>query len=45
MLFCFSGVGIMGALTEGMTGDATLLLVKAIMDLFTALVFAISLGA
>lgn len=45
VLFCFSGVGIMGALTEGMTGDATLLLVKAIMDLFTALVFAISLGA
>ncbi len=45
VLFCFSGVGIMGALTEGMTGDATLLFVKAIMDLFTTLVFAISLGA
>jgi len=44
VLFCFSGVGILGSLTEGMTGDTTLLLVKAIMDWFTALVFAISLG-
>lgn len=45
VLFCFSGVGVLGALTEGMTGDATLLFIKAIMDLFTALVFAITLGA
>jgi len=44
VLFCFSAVGILGSLTEGMTGDTTLLFVKAIMDGFTALVFAISLG-
>ncbi|MBN2752265.1 MAG: DUF554 domain-containing protein [Rhodospirillaceae bacterium] len=44
VLFCFSGVGILGSLTEGMTGDPTLLLIKAIMDVFTAPIFAITLG-
>lgn len=44
VLFCFSGVGVLGSLTEGMTGDSTLLLIKAVMDLFTAPIFAITLG-
>ncbi len=45
VLFCFSGVGILGALTEGMTSDPTLLFIKSVMDLFTAPIFSITLGA
>lgn len=45
VLFCASGTGIVGALTEGMTGDYQLLVVKSALDIFTALIFAISLGA
>lgn len=44
VLFCASGTGIYGAMTEGMTGDPSLLIVKAILDLFTAAIFAASLG-
>jgi uncharacterized membrane protein YqgA involved in biofilm formation len=44
VLFCFSGTGIYGSMSEGMTGDPTLLIVKAILDLFTAAIFAASLG-
>ncbi|MBI4807316.1 MAG: DUF554 domain-containing protein [Desulfovibrio sp.] len=44
VLFCVSGTGIFGAMSEGMTGDATLLIVKAILDLFTSAIFAASLG-
>lgn len=44
VLFCASGTGIIGAMTEGMTHDSTILLVKAIMDLFTAAIFATLLG-
>lgn len=43
-LFCCSGFGWYGALTEGITGDPGLLLSKAVLDGFTALVFACSLG-
>lgn len=32
ILFCASGTGIFGALTEGMTGDPTILLTKSILD-------------
>ncbi|RAZ63923.1 hypothetical protein DK853_44520, partial [Klebsiella oxytoca] len=39
------GTGIYGCLDAGMTGDNTILLSKAILDLFTAMVFACSLGA
>lgn len=45
VLFCASGTGIVGSLTEGMTGDYQLLVVKSALDIFTALIFAISLGA
>jgi hypothetical protein len=44
VLFCMSGTGIYGAMSEGMTGDPTLLIAKAILDLFTAAIFAASLG-
>jgi uncharacterized membrane protein YqgA involved in biofilm formation len=44
VLFCMSGTGIYGALNEGMTGDPTLLIVKAILDFFTAPIFAATMG-
>lgn len=44
VLFCVSGTGIFGAMSEGMTGDPTLLIVKAILDLFTSAIFAATLG-
>lgn len=44
VLFCASGTGIYGALTEGMTGDSSILLSKAILDFFTAMIFATNLG-
>ncbi len=44
VLFCASGTGIFGSMNEGMTGDASMLIVKAFLDLFTAGIFAISLG-
>lgn len=44
VLFCFSGTGIFGALNEGFTGDSKILLVKSIMDFFTAIIFGASVG-
>lgn len=44
VLFAASGTGIFGAMNEGMTGDATILIAKSFLDLFTAAIFAISLG-
>jgi uncharacterized membrane protein YqgA involved in biofilm formation len=44
VLFCVSGMGVYGSLSEGMTGDFSLLEIKAILDLFTALIFASTLG-
>ncbi len=32
-------------MSEGMTGDPTLLIVKSILDLFTAPIFASTMGA
>jgi Uncharacterized membrane protein, possible Na+ channel or pump len=43
-LFCASGMGIFGVLTEGMSGNHSILLSKAVLDFFTAIIFAISLG-
>ena len=45
VLFCSSGTGIYGAIIEGMSGDHSILISKSILDLFTALIFACSLGA
>lgn len=44
VLFCASGTGIFGALQSGITGEHTVLISKAILDLFTAAIFAASLG-
>jgi len=44
VLLCVSGTGVFGAMNEGMTGDPTLLVVKAILDLFTSAIFATALG-
>lgn len=44
ILFCASGTGIYGSMVSGMTGDHSILLAKSILDLFTASIFACSLG-
>lgn len=44
VLFCCSGTGWYGVLTEGFTGDSSILLTKAILDFFTAVIFAAALG-
>ncbi|NFG61098.1 MULTISPECIES: DUF554 domain-containing protein [unclassified Clostridium] len=42
--FCLSGTNIFGAMNEAMTGDITILLSKAIMDIFAGAIFACILG-
>nr|WP_321241210.1 DUF554 domain-containing protein [uncultured Tolumonas sp.] len=44
VLFCVSGMGIFGSMQEGISGDATILITKSILDLFTAIIFATELG-
>lgn len=44
VLFCASGTGIYGSLVAGMSGDHSILFSKSILDLFTALIFACTLG-
>ena len=44
VLFVASGTCIFGALQSGLTGDHTILITKSILDLFTAAIFAASLG-
>ncbi|MCV9877968.1 DUF554 domain-containing protein [Brenneria izbisi] len=44
VLFCASGTGVVGALTEGLTGDYQLLIIKSALDVFTALIFSVTLG-
>jgi hypothetical protein len=44
VLFCTSGTGIYGSLDAGMTGSITILLSKSVLDFFTAMVFACTLG-
>ena len=43
VLFCASGTGIYGSLESGMTGDASILISKSILDFFTAMIFSCSL--
>lgn len=42
--FCASGTNIFGAINEGISGDFTILLSKAVMDIFAATLFATTLG-
>lgn len=44
VLFCASGTGIYGSIISGMNGDHSILIAKSILDLFTALIFACTLG-
>ena len=44
VLFCASGTGIYGSIVSGMNGDHSLLIAKSILDFFTAMIFACSLG-
>jgi uncharacterized membrane protein YqgA involved in biofilm formation len=44
VLFCFGPVGMYGAMQSSLSGDHSLLLFKAVMDFFTAFIFAASLG-
>ncbi len=44
VLFCMSGTGVYGSMQEGMTGDPTLLIIKSILDFFTAPIFASTMG-
>ena len=44
VLFCASGTGIYGSIVSGMSGDHSILAAKSILDLFTAMIFACTLG-
>ena len=44
VLFCASGTGIYGSIVSGMSGDHSILIAKSVLDLFTAMIFACSLG-
>lgn len=44
VLFCASGTGIYGSIASGISGDHSILIAKAILDFFTAMIFACSLG-
>ena len=43
-IICFSGTGIFGALSEGLDADHSILLAKAVLDLFTIMVIATHTG-
>ncbi|MBQ6590536.1 MAG: DUF554 domain-containing protein [Lachnospiraceae bacterium] len=45
VLFCASGTGIYGALVSGMSGDHSILFAKSVLDLFSGMIFACTLGA
>lgn len=44
LMFSMSGMGIFGALVEGMSGDTSVLISKSVLDLFTAILFGTTLG-
>ncbi len=44
VLFCSSATGIYGSLDAGMTGNHSILITKAVLDFFTAMIFACKLG-
>lgn len=45
VLLCSGSLGLMGAMLEGMTGDPSLLITKAVLDFFGAAIFASTLGS
>ena len=42
--FCFGSMGLFGAVQEGMTGDPSILFIKAVLDLFSGLIFGATMG-
>lgn len=42
---CFGSMGLFGAVKEGLTGNPEIMLIKAVLDLFTGIIFGASLGA
>lgn len=44
LMFSMSGMGLFGALTEGMSGDSSVLISKSVLDFFTAILFGAALG-
>lgn len=44
VLFCASGTGIYGSLDSGISGDHTILISKSVLDFFTAMIFACTIG-
>ena len=44
ILFCTSATGIYGSMVSGMSGEHTILFSKSLLDFFTAMIFACSLG-
>lgn len=44
LLFCVGSMAIVGSLTEGVTGDARILLTKAVIDGIASIAFAAALG-
>lgn len=44
VLFVASGTGIFGSMSEGITGDPSILFAKSVLDILTAAIFATSLG-
>ena len=42
--FCFGSMGLFGAVNEGITGQPDILLTKAVLDLFTGLIFGAGMG-
>ena len=45
VLFCVSGLGIIGSMREGISGECSLLLIKGVLDLPTAMLIAASIGS
>ena len=43
-IFCFGSMGIFGAINEGITGNPGILLTKAVLDLFTGMIFGATMG-
>lgn len=44
VLFCAGGMGVVGALNAGLTGNGDILMAKAVLDFIVSIVFAATLG-
>lgn len=44
MVFVFGATGILGSLTEGMTGDSSVMMSKAVIDIMASATFATTMG-